>query len=142
MGVRSGVTARPDLYHPVLRRPASLPPEHRVYVRQVGQRHVRRQRVRGAGEVQLSTVLVDFVVLQATEGFVGGEDHFAAILPVAMVVLLLVRVRAVVVAATFLEEGVRDAFLSLVFPQVLPDFARILQRGSATVQTAVMMLPA
>ena len=89
--------------------------------------------MRGAREIQLSTILVDLVMLKTTEGFVGREDHLATVLPVTVIVFLFVGVRATVVAATFLEERVGDPFLGLVFPQMLPDLARILQSGSATI---------
>lgn len=81
-------------------------------------------------------------MLKSAERFVRGEDHLPAILPVAVIMLLLVGVRATVVASTLLEEGVRDALLGLVLLQMLPDLARILERCSATVQPAVMMFPA
>lgn len=142
MGVRGRVATRPDLDHSVLRWPAPLPPEHGVDVGQMGQRHVRGQRVRRAGEVQLPAVLVDLVMLKPAERFVRGEDHLPAILPVAVIMLLLVGVRATVVASTLLEEGVRDALLGLVLLQVFPHLARILERCPATVQPAMMMLPA
>lgn len=142
MGVGGRVATRPDLDHSVLRWPAPLPPEHGVDVGQMGQRHVRGQGVGGAGEVQLSAVLVDLVMLKPTERFVRGEDHLSAILPVAVIMLLLVGVRATVVASALLEEGVRDALLGLVLLQMLPDLARILERCAATVQPAMMMLPA
>ena len=98
--------------------------------------------MRGAREIQLSAVLVDLVMLKTTEGLVGGEDHLATVLPVTVIVFLFVGVRAAVVAATFLEERVGDPFLSLVFPQMLPNLARILQGGTATIQPAVMVFPA
>lgn len=142
VGVGGRVATRPDLDHSVLRWPAPLPPEHGVDVGQMGQRHVRGQGVGGAGQVQLSAVLVYLVVLKSAERLVRGEDHLPAILPVAVIMLLLVGVRATVVASTLLEEGVRDALLGLMLLQMFPHLARILERCAATVQPAVMVFPA
>lgn len=142
VSVTRRVATRPDLYNSVLRWSASFPPEHCVDVCQMGQRNVGRQGMGRAREVQLSTVLVDLVMLKPTEGFVGGEYHFATVLPVAVIVFLLVRVGAAVVAASFFEEGIRDTFLGLVLFQMLPDFSGILQTSSATIQAAMMMVSA
>lgn len=81
-------------------------------------------------------------MLKTTKGFVGGEYHLATVLPIAVIMFLLIGVRAIVVAAALLEEGVRDSFLSLVLSQMLPHLTRVLQRRPATIQTAMMMIPA
>lgn len=140
--MRGGIAARPDLDDPVFRRSAALSPKHRLDIRQVSQRDVGREGMRGAGEIQLPAVLVYLVVLQSAKRLVGGEYHFPTVFPIAVIVLLLVRVRAVVVAAALLEESVRDTLLRLVLLQVFPDLARIFQSGTAAVQAAVVMLSA
>lgn len=138
----SWITAGPNFDDPVLRGSASFPPEHGVDICQVGQRHVGRKSMRGTRQVQLPAVLVDLIMLKPAKRFVGREDDFSTVLPVAVIVLLFVSIGTTVVTATFLEESVSDTFLSLVFPQMISDFARIPQRSAATVQSAMMMLPA
>lgn len=142
MSVCRGVAARPDFYDAIFRRSTALPPEHRVDVRQVGQRDVGGKSVRGTGEVQLPAVLVYLVMLQSAKRLVGGKYHFTAVLPIAMIMLLLVRVRATVVAAALLEESVRYALLRLMFLQMFPDFPGIFQGRSAAVQSAMMVFSA
>lgn len=141
MSVRGRIASRPDLDHSIFRRSAALPPEHRVDVRQVGQRDVGGEGVRGTREIQLPTILVDLVMLQPAKRLVGGEYHLPTVLPIAVIMLLLVRVRTAVIAAALLEESVRYALLRLVLLQMLSDFTGILQGSAATVQSAVMMLP-
>lgn len=133
MSVRRGVAARPDLYDPVFRRSTALPPKHRLDIRQMSQRDVRREGMRGAGEIQVPTVLVYLVMLQSAERLIGGEYYFPTVFPIAMIMFLLIRVRTIVVAAALLEEGVRNTFLRLVFLQMFADLARIFQGGPATI---------
>lgn len=76
---------------------------------------------------------MNFIMLQPAERFVSGEYYLPAIFPIAMIMLLLVRVRTIVVATAFLEESIRYTFLGLVFLQMLPDLARILQGRPAAV---------
>lgn len=136
------IATGPYLYDTILGRSSSLPPEHRVDVRQMRQRHVGRQGVSRTGEIQLSAVLVDLVVLQSSEWLVGGEYHLATVLPVAVVVFLLVGVRTRVIAVALLEEGVGYSLLGLVLAEVLANLARVAERRAAAVEAAVVMLAA
>lgn len=72
-------------------------------------------------------------MLQSAKWFVGGKYHLSTIFPIAMIMLLLVRVRTIVVAAAFLEERVCYTFLRLVFLQMFPDLAGILQGRPAAI---------
>lgn len=139
MSVRCWVATRPDFDHSIFRRSTALPPEHRVDVRQMCQRDIGGESVRGTGKVQLPAILVNLVMLQSAKRFVGGEYHLPTVLPIAVIMLLPVRVRTAVVAAALLEESVRYAFLRLVLLQMLSDFARIFQSSTAAIQTAMMM---
>lgn len=140
--MRCRIATRPDFDHPIFRRSTALPPEHCVYVRQVCQRDVGRKGVRGTGEVQMPAIFVNLVMLQPAERLVGGEYHLPTILPVAMIMLLLVRVRTAVVAAALFEESIRYALLRFVLLQMLSDLTRIFQSSAAAVQTAMVVLSA
>jgi hypothetical protein len=141
LSVGRGIPAAPDLDDPVLGWPAPLPPEHRVDVGQVGEGHVRGEGVRGTREIELPAVLVDLVVLEPTKGLVSRENDLAAILPVAVVMLLLVGVGAArFLAAALLEEGVGYALLGLVLAQVLADLSGVAEGRAAPVQGAMVVI--